>query len=157
MTAVAVDEVKSAWQSLPRGQRATLASDAARGLRGRNRKDAAFMLWWAVRELSRGPRQGLAVAGAVVAAIVVAQIAGGAPPSEVLGSIGSSAIPIILLIPRATWVFRRPKLQRSIQLNAGMLSGKTLDAPPPAAEIDKILARAQRDGLLRPAAEATTD
>ena len=107
------------------------------------------MLWWAVRELQRGPRQGLAVAGAVVAAIVIAQVAAGAAVRDVIGSLGSSAIPILLLIPLATWFFRRPKLQRSVQLNAGMLAGKTFDDPPAAEAIDTILTRAQRDGLLR--------
>lgn len=126
-----------------------MASDAARGLRGRNRKDAAFMLWWATQELKRGPRPGLTVAGAIIAAVIFTQLANGAAPSEIIGSIGSSAIPIILLIPLATWFFRRPKLQRSIQLNAGVLEGRTFEGPPDPEEAERILARAKREGWLR--------
>lgn len=147
--AAADDSFKAAWQSLSRENRAALASDAARGLRGRNRQDAAFMLWWATQELKRGARPGLVVAGAICAAILLAQISAGASPLEALRGIGSSAIPIILLIPLATWFFRRPKLQRTIQLNAAVLSGKTFDGPPDPEEAARILALAKREGWLR--------
>ena len=143
------DSFKAAWQSLSRENRATLASDAARGLRGRNRKDAAFMLWWATEELKRGARPGLVVAGAIAATILFAQISAGATPLEALRGVGSSAIPIIMLIPLATWFFRRPKLQRSVQLNAAVLSGKTFDGPPDPEEAARILALAKREGWLR--------
>jgi hypothetical protein len=140
---------KAAWQSLSREDRATLASDAARGLRGRNRKDAAFMLWWATHELKRGPRPGLTVAAAIAVGIIWAQMAGGASLGEAVGGIGSTAIPIILLIPLATWHFRRPKLHRSLQLNAAVPTGKSFEGPPDPEEAERILARAKREGWLR--------
>lgn len=148
--AAAPDEgLKPEWRSLSRSDRATLASDAARGLRGRNNKDAALMLWWATKELRRGPRTALWTAAAIVATIIGLQLVTGRDLAEVARSLVSSISPIILLIPLATWVFRRPKLQRSVQLNAAVLSGKTFDGPPDPEEAERILARVKREGWLR--------
>jgi hypothetical protein len=142
------DPLKAAWESLPRADRARLASNAARGMRGTTRKAAAFMLWWASQELRRGPRNGFRLAGAMVALLILVQFAGGASFTEIIAGASTSLIPVILLVPLATWLFRRPKLQRAIQLNAGKLSGKTYTAPPPPDDVERLLARAQRKGWL---------
>jgi hypothetical protein len=142
------EDIATIWKAMPRADRATLAAQAARGLRGGNRKDAALMLWWADAELRRGPRPAMKFAAAIVAAVVVVQLIVTGGQLDLAAIFGSSALPIIILIPLATWYFRRPKLQRSRQLNAGYLAGRTFDAPPDTEESRRILARARTKGWL---------
>lgn len=147
----AVDEdYRTLWRSLPRGQRGRLSSNASRGLQGRTPRDAALTLWWADRQLRRGPWPALGVAAAVVVVLLLLQVvAFGVALTDPASAARSPIVPIVLLIPVASWSIRRARFTDAARLNAGVLAGRKLAEAPDRQEAHRLLDRARGKSWFR--------
>lgn len=146
-----IDDYAAAWKALPRRERNELASAAVRGVRSRNRWDAAITLWWTQRELRRGGWPSLAFAGAVIIGLVVFSIVRTGQWPTSFGAFFETVplLPVLILLPILTARSRKPKLRYSAQLNAAVLAGKKFDGPPDPEEAERLLVRARKEGWFR--------
>lgn len=144
-------EFRTVWRSLPYAERAALSRAVSRGRQGRSRRDAALMLWWAGDQLRRGPWTAMRVAAVTLGVVLAAQMLFSSValtgPESLLGS---PLLPVLLLVPFATWTVRRPRLQQAARLNASVLDPKRGDDDiPDPAEIERLLAKTVRDPWYR--------
>lgn len=151
MSSPPVDDYAAAWKALPRRERMELSSAAVRGIRSRNRWDAALTLWWTQRELRRGPWPALIFAVIVIVGLLVYSFVrtGQLPvtPSAFFEAV--PMLPVLVLLPMLTHRSRKPRLRHSAQLNAALLAGKKFDGPPDPEEAERLLARARKEGWFR--------
>lgn len=141
-------EYEAAWKALPRHDRGELVRAATRGHRAVNRWDAALMLWWTQKQLSKsawsGMWLGLAIAATVIGWYWIVE------GFDVRGLLAANPLlPVFLLIPWSGSRTRKIKLRHSARLNAAVLAGRSFDGPPDPEEAERLLARARIEGWFR--------
>lgn len=142
-----VEGLAEAWRGLPRSSRTELTVGARRGSRPADKTDAALSLWWATHQLRRGPWPVFALAAAVVViSLAVDLTVNGFAWERVYGN---PVLGIVLLIPFATWPSQRQRLARAVRISAAVLLGKTSVGPQSDEEIERLLRKAVKQGVLR--------